>query len=89
MSIMDKITGTYEEGRGRPGRRRVAAPRGRREERKGEAKDQLDNAQDKAAQKGRRGRGPRAQDLISPARAKGAAHRWGTSRRAVSAVASL
>ena len=47
MSIIDKITGRAKKAAGDAGLRRQGA----REERKGEAKDELDNAQAKAEDK--------------------------------------
>ena len=56
MSIMDKITGRAKKAAGDLAGDSSLRRQGAREERKGEAKDQLDNAQDKAAGQGRRGR---------------------------------
>ena len=63
MSIIDKITGRAKKAAGDLAGDASLRREGAREERKGEAKDQLDNAQDKVERQGRRGRGPRAQDL--------------------------
>ena len=66
MSIIDKITGRTKKAAGDLTGDASLRRQGAREERKGEAKDQLDNAQEKVERQGRRGRGPRTQDLINP-----------------------
>ena len=63
MSIIDKITGRTKKAAGDLAGRRVAAPQGAREERKGEAKEQLDSAQEKVADKADEVAEPRTQDL--------------------------
>ena len=51
MSIIDKITGRAKKAAGDLAGDAWLRREGAREERKGEAKDQLDNAQDKVEQK--------------------------------------
>ena len=51
MSILDKITGRVKKAAGDLAGDSGLRREGAREERKGEAKDQLDNAQDKADRK--------------------------------------
>jgi uncharacterized protein YjbJ (UPF0337 family) len=51
MSILDKITGRTKKTVGDIAGDSGLKRQGAREERKGEAKEQLDNAQDKAARK--------------------------------------
>ncbi len=51
MGIMDKITGRTKKAAGDLTGDSSLRRQGAREERKGEAKDELDNAQDKAASK--------------------------------------
>ena len=63
MSILDKITGRAKKAAGDLAGDASLQRQGAREERKGEAKDQLDNAQEKVERQGQRGRGPRTQDL--------------------------
>ena len=63
MSILDKITGRTKKAAGDLSGDAALRRQGAREERKGEAKEQLDNAQDKVAGQGRRGRRPREKDL--------------------------
>ena len=62
MSIMDKITGRAKKAAGDVTGDASLKRQGAREERKGEAKDQLDRAQERGAQ-GRGGRRPRTEDL--------------------------
>ena len=51
MSILDKITGRAKKAAGDLADDSSLRRQGKREEQKGQAKDQLDNAQDRAAQK--------------------------------------
>ena len=51
MSILDKITGRTKKAAGDLTGDASLRRQGQREEKKGEAKDQLDNAQDRAAEK--------------------------------------
>ena len=63
MSIIDKITGRTKKAAGDLTGDSGLRRQGAREERKGEAKDELDNAQDEGRGQGPRGREPRTQDL--------------------------
>ena len=55
MSIMDKITGRTKKAAGDLADDESLRRQGAREERKGEAKDELDDAQEKVGREGDRG----------------------------------
>ncbi len=46
MNLIDKLTGRAKKAAGDLSGRQLAAPQGSKEEKKGEAKEKLDNAQD-------------------------------------------
>ena len=68
MSIMDKITGRTKKAAGDLTGDSSLRRQGAREERKGEAKDQLDRAQDAVQDKAEEVARPRAQDLTPRSR---------------------